>query len=95
MGVYAGKDPTRASVEVQRTQEKDISRNFPLPQKQCSCLPSSHDLLENPSPSKSKHIPEDRQHGSREGLAFSISVLTGPVPGEGKERGRFHICNPG
>lgn len=68
MGVYAGKDPTRASVEVQRTQEKDISRNFLLPQKQCSCLLSSHDLLENPSPSKSKHIPEECQLGTFEGL---------------------------
>lgn len=33
IGVYTGKDPTRANFGVQRTQEKDISRNFLLPQK--------------------------------------------------------------
>lgn len=94
MGVSAGKDPISTSVEVQRTQEKDISRNFLLPQNQCSGLPSSHDLPENPSPSKSKHIPEECQCGSCEGRGFSLSILTGLVPGEGKERGTLHICNP-
>lgn len=94
MGVSAGKDPTSTSVKVQRTQEKDISRNFLLPQNQCSGLPRSHDLLENPLPSTSKHILEECQCGSCEGLGFSVSILTGSVPGEGKEIGTLHICNP-
>lgn len=61
MGVPVGKDPTRLSVGVQRTKERDISRKFLLPQNQCSYLSRSHDLLGHPSRSKCKHVPEKCQ----------------------------------
>lgn len=96
MGVPVGKDPIRASVGVQRTKERDISRKFLLPQNQCSYLPSSHDLLGHPSRSTCKHVPEKCQRWLVMwwNVFINLLVLTDRV-GDGKGRPRLHVSEQG